>query len=79
MMGGSMLWMHGWGGLLSLVVYLAIVSGFVLLVVWAIKRIADSSNTTLSGAQSPREIVQLRYARGEVTREQYQQILNDLD
>jgi putative membrane protein len=79
MMGGSMLWMHGWGGLLSLVVYLAIVSGFVLLLVWAIKRITGSSNTTLPGAQSPRDIVQLRYARGEVTREQYQQILNDLD
>ena len=81
MMGGSMsmLWMHGWGGLLSLAVSLAILFGFVLLLVWAIKRITGSGGNTLPGAQSPREIIQLRYARGDVTREQYQQVLKDLD
>ncbi len=76
MMGGSMLWMHGWGGLLSMIVYLVILLGFVLLLVWAITRITKGN--TPSNAQSPREIVQLRYARREITREQYQQLLSDL-
>ena len=76
MMGDGMLWMHGWEGLLSLVVYLAILFGFVLFLVWAITRITRGN--TPSNVQSPREIVQLRYARGEITREQYQQFLSDL-
>ena len=76
MMDGGMLWMHGWGGLLSLVLYLAILFGFVLLLVWAITRITRGN--TPSNVQSPREILQLRYARGEITREQYQQMLNDI-
>jgi putative membrane protein len=76
MMGGGMLWMHGWGGLLWLLLYLAILFGFVLLLVWAITRITrgDAPSTD----PSPREILQLRYARGEITREQYQQMLIDI-
>ena len=76
MMGGGMMWMHGWGGLLSILLYLAILFGFVLLLVWVITRITRGN--TLSSVQSPREIIQLRYARGEITREQYQQMLSDL-
>jgi uncharacterized membrane protein len=76
MMGGSMLWMHGWGGLLLLVMYLLILFGFVLLMVWAIIRITRGN--TPSTVQSPRDIARLRYASGDITREQYQQLLSDL-
>lgn len=68
--------MHGWGGLLSIVLYLAILFRFVLLLVWAITRITRGN--TPSSVQSPCEIIQLRYAHGEITREQYQQMLSNL-
>ena len=70
MMGGGMMWMHGWGGLLSILLYLAILFGFVLLLVWAIMRMTKGN--TPSSVQSPSGIIPLRYARGEITREQYQ-------
>jgi putative membrane protein len=44
--------------------------------VWAVKRF--TSGSVSSGSQTPREILQARYARGEITRDQYQQILQDL-
>lgn len=82
MMGGG--FMHGFGfggmglfgGWISLILNLAIIIGIVILVVWAVKRI--TSGTSSSTTQTPREILQARYARGEITRDQYQQMLSDL-
>ena len=82
MMGGGMMGMHGFGGMglfggwIGLIINLAVIVGIVILIVWAVKRF--TSGSVSSGGQTPREIVQGRYARGELTREQYQQILNDL-
>ena len=83
MMGGGGM-MNGFGfggmGLIGLIFNLAIVIGIVILIVWAVKRFT-SGTTNLnqtSGGQTPREILQVRYARGEITRDQYQQILQDL-
>ncbi len=76
--------MMGWGygmmgayGLIGLLFNAVIIVGVVLLVVWAVKRVAGH-NGQLTAGQSPRDILQARYARGEITREQYQQMLNDL-
>lgn len=77
-----MMGMHGFGmmglfgGWIGLLFNLAILIGIVVLIVWAVKRF--TSNTPSLNAPTPREIVQARYARGEITREQYQQILQDL-
>lgn len=84
MMGGGMMGGFGgtslFGGLIGLVFNLVIVVGLVVLVVWAVKRFASGTTSwnQPSGSQSPREILQARYARGEITREQYQQMLQDL-
>jgi putative membrane protein len=75
MMGYGMMGGYGFG-LIGLLFNLAILVGIVILIVWAVRRF--SSGTSLSGGQTPREILQMRYARGEVTRDQYQQILKDL-
>jgi putative membrane protein len=83
MMGGGMMGMHGFGGMglfggwIGLLFNLAIIIGIVILVVWAVKRF--TSGSVSSGGQTPREILQARYARGEITRDQYQQILLDLN
>ena len=64
------------GGWIGMLVNLAILIGIVVLIVWAVKRFTGSSPS--ASAQSPREILQARYARGEINREQYQQMLQDL-
>ena len=79
MMGGGMMGYGGWGlfgGIIGLVFNLLILVGIVLLVVWAVKRF--TSNNSSPALQTPKEILQARYARGELTREQYQQMLSDL-
>ena len=77
MMGFGMM---GAFGLISLIFGIAIIAGFVVVIIWAVKHLTDGSanlNQPLS-LQSPREILQSRYARGELTRDQYQQMLQDL-
>lgn len=74
--GGMMGGLGLFGGLIGLVFNLLILVGIVLLVVWAVKRFTSSNSS--SGGQTPKEILQSRYARGEITRDQYQQMLSDL-
>ena len=64
-------------GLIGIFFNILIVIGVVVLIVWAVRRFSDSG-PRVAGGQTPREIVQARYARGEITREQYQQMLDDL-
>jgi len=84
MMGyGLMGWgNYGWiGMILSLVITVAVIFGIVWLIIWLVRRTGMNGQTYFnqeSDAQSPREILQFRYARGEITREQYLQILEDL-
>ncbi len=81
MMGGTG---FGFGyGLIGLLFSVAIIVGVVLLVVWTVRQFSsngqNSSAPRQSDAQpSPREIVEKRYAHGELTREQYQEMLSDL-
>jgi len=80
MMGGGMMNGFGWFGLIGMIFNLAILVGIVLLIVWAVKRFSSNAggSNQFSSNQSPREILQARYARGEITRDQYQQMLADL-
>ena len=64
----------GWVGLLF---NLAILAGIAALGIWAINRFSKNFNQP-PGGQGPHEIIQARYARGEITREQYQQMSSDL-
>jgi len=75
----------GWVGLvLNLVIIAAIVIGVILLIISVARRNnqpAVSSQVTPTqppAAPNPREIAQTRYARGEITRDEYMQILTDL-
>ena len=76
--GGGMMGFGGMGllgGIIGLILNLVILIGIVVLVVWAVKRFTSSNSSSL--IQTPKEILQARYARGEITREQYQQMLSD--
>lgn len=83
--------MHGWYGgfswipmILGGLFWLALLAGLVVLIIAGIRRMnrgSGSPNNSPAGhiTLSPKEILQARYARGEITREQYQQMLADLD
>ncbi len=78
--------MHGWYGgfgwigmILGGIFWLALLVGVILLIVYGIRRLSHGSGPAVSTPKSTaREILQERYARGEITREQYQQMLEDL-
>jgi putative membrane protein len=75
----------GWiGMILNLVITVGVIVGVVLLVIWAVRRLSASGQGQgftphqAQGGTGPREILQARYARGEITRDEYQQVLADL-
>jgi putative membrane protein len=72
------------GMLMQLVVMVGLIVGVVLLVVWLWRRFGPACRTAgvpqqpVNLGPSAREVLQIRYARGEITREQYQQMLADI-
>ena len=63
------------GGIISLIVWALVIGGIVLLVVW-LARNAKVTTGTLS--DSAIEIAKARYARGEITKEQFDTLKKDL-
>ena len=77
-----MIGFHGYswlGMIVGWVFMAAVLVGLVFLIIWAVRR-TGSNSTQGSNLQAPsaKEIAQIRYARGEINREEYQQILSDL-
>ena len=84
--------MHGFGfggfGWISMILNWIIIIGFivglVLLIVWLARKISPNGfmkgemSSSQRATTSPREILQARYASGEITKEQYKEILADL-
>ncbi len=72
-----------WIGLaINAIIVIALIVALVLLIIWALRGMRRGpAPTGMSNppATSPRDVAQMRYARGEITREQYQQILADLE
>ncbi|HEX6305012.1 MAG TPA: hypothetical protein VFZ76_12540 [Anaerolineales bacterium] len=60
--------------ILNLVFWVGLIVGLALLVVWAIRRARDPASTGpyATGQPTAKEILQARYARGEITREKYE-------
>jgi putative membrane protein len=69
--------------IIGTLVTLAVLGGLVWLVVWAVRRTTGGANNAFQGGaarpQTAREILDQRFARGEITREQYQQMKQDLE
>lgn len=89
MMGGF--GMHGWGGtfganplgwILMLVLWGLLLGGLALVVVSLARNSRASSAAPLppsASGESPLDILKARYARGEITKEQFNEIKMDLD
>jgi putative membrane protein len=72
-LGGGMLF----GGLLMIAFWVLIIGGAVWLVVTLTRSNQGSSVTTASG-QTPLAILQARYAKGEITKDQFDAMRRDL-
>lgn len=71
--------MGGWGFLIGAVFWLIVLAGLVLLAVWAVRTMSHSGG----GAGKPPvddacNIARTRYAKGEITKEQYEEICRTL-
>ena len=66
-------------GLFLLLIFWA---GLIALAIWLVRSLFTNNwrfpSTKQGQVQSSSDILDLRYARGEITREQYQQMLTDL-
>lgn len=73
---------YGWIGLaLNLTITIGLIVGLILVIIWLIRRLRSEGpgvSTPMLSGPSPKEILQARYVRGEIDREQYQQMLSDL-
>ena len=72
----------GWGWIIGVFI-VGLVIGIVMLIIWLVKRSGSRHEYVHAGhgvtISSPRDILQVRYARGEISRDDYLEILKDLD
>ena len=70
------------GLIFNLIVTVGLIAGIAALVIWLVRwpSAGGHGETAPEGTAqvSPRELLKIRYARGEITREQYLQMLDDL-
>lgn len=92
MMGGGGFWggyglgSWGWAGvLLNLAITAVVFAGFIWLLVWIIRRAGLNNEGSIMRGQgnleedkTPEQILKIRYARGEIKKEEYSRILQDL-
>ncbi len=79
MMGGYGTYGFGYdplGAVLSLVSWALIIGGIVLLVVWLVRNAGKAPGAS---SESAVDVLKVRYARGEITKKQYDDIKRDLE
>ena len=68
------------GSILSLVLSVGLIIGLVIFLVWAVRRMgADpksyrANSSAENSSQSPLDILKLRYAKGEISQQEYQEM-----
>ena len=67
-------WFMVLGGILFVIFWAAVIA----LIVWGVHKVSRGSQDGLSSRHNALDIVKERYARGEITREQFEQIKKDL-
>ena len=84
--------MNGWGGgydggasviggILMMAFWVAIIAGIVLLVVWLTRQVSGGQTQSNAGGgsgDSALDILNMRYARGEIDKTEYEQKKKDL-
>ncbi len=75
MMGGYGFGFSPLGAIISFVSRALIIAGIVLVVVWLAK---SAGKATGGSSQSPLDILKMRYAKGEITKEQFEEMKQTL-
>jgi putative membrane protein len=79
MVGNGMMYGYHYGMgwmLVSLVFWILLIAGAVLLVLWIIGK--SGRGTRVRVEESALDILKKRYARGEITKEQYEEMKKDI-
>ena len=63
-----------WGMILGIIGTVVFWGGVIVLVIWAVKRLSRGGG----GGKSALDILNERYARGEINKEQFEQMKKDL-
>jgi putative membrane protein len=71
----GMMGFGGFGMIFGFIFFVAILVGIIFLIVWLVKR-SGSTNTVKNN--NSLEILKYRYAKGELTKEQYDSIKKDI-
>ena len=78
MMGGFFGGAMGWiGMILGFIFFILIIIGVIFLIVWIVKRATHSGIEDKTGSKAL-EVLKERYAKGEITKEQYESMKKDL-
>jgi putative membrane protein len=72
--GGGISWV---GMILGFIFFILIIVGIVLLIVWLVKRTTHSGIEVKTESKAL-EVLKERYAKGEITKDQYESIKKDL-
>ncbi|RJQ55945.1 MAG: SHOCT domain-containing protein [Actinobacteria bacterium] len=78
---GGMMGGYGFGllgGLLMMLFFLLIVVGGVLLVIWLVRQSSQRPGPSMGGADRALVIARERYAKGEISKEEFDKIERDL-
>ena len=67
----------GWWMVFGVLWMLVFWGGIIALIVWVVVRLTRHG-VTVDGGKTPLDIAKERYARGEITKEQFEQIKRDL-
>ena len=66
----------GWWGHIGGILSLLFLAGLIVLIVWGIRKLSEGGGTTTKSDSI--EIAKERYAKGEISKEEFEQIKKDL-
>jgi putative membrane protein len=70
----------GWGMLFSGLLWLVVLVAVIVLAVWGVRKLTErgESESKTDAKRDPLEITKERYAKGEISKEEFEQIKKDL-
>jgi putative membrane protein len=66
----------GWWGPIGGILSLLFLAGFIVLIVWGVRKLSEGSST--ADRSNSINIAKERYAKGEISKEEFEQIKKDL-